>query len=183
MKYFSFITFLSILICLSSCDKGYFALEMNHPKTFSINFLNEEGEDIASKIDFKWDTVQVDFDEKIILSPDEYTLKLLVNGEEKEPQLIFNAGQVKFLEKPLYSFIFSYPEGEGGNLEKKKSYTFEYLFSCPKLFGNDKIHSIRVMAPWVDGYHPLLRIYFDEELISDKRNEIIVSVVLKNHPE
>lgn len=176
MKYFSFITFLLVFLVLFSCDKGYFEMEMNSPKTISINFLNEKGEDIGSQIEFNWDTIVVDFQDKIILSPDEYTLKLLVNGEKKEPS-------INFVDKPTSYFIFSYPEGEGGNLEKKKSYTFEYLFSCPKLFGNDKIHSIRVMAPWVDGYHPVLHIYFDEELISDKREETIVSVILKKHSE
>lgn len=183
MKYFYFITFFSIILCITSCDKGYFLMEMNSPKTISINFLNEKKEDIGSTIEFKWDTIRVDFRDKIILSPDEYTLKLLVNGEEKEPLLIFNVEPVGFVDKPIYSFIFSYLKGEGGNLEKKKNYTFEYFFSCPKLFGNDEIHTIRVVAPWVDGYHPVLRIYFDEELISEQRNEIIVSVVLKKHVE
>lgn len=178
MRRISFLAILMVTCCFFSCDKDYFSLEMNHKKIITFQFLNQTGMNIASDIDFKWETIQVNEQEREVLSPDEYTLKLFVNGEEKTAELVFNDKSYTFPDKPRYSFIFSYPEGEGGNLEKKKNYTFEYLFSCPKLFGDKQTRSIRVEAPWKDGYHPVTGVFLDGQPLTEKWNDTILDVVL-----
>lgn len=157
---------------LFSCDQGTFLKEISDRKTVFIKFVNKDGENLASGIIFKLDTVREGNITRLNISPEEYTLELLVNGQPETPAL-------SFYSFPEFIFIFDFPGGEGGVLAEGKHYTYEYKFRCPKLFRDSTVHTLRVHLPWTKGYHPVHGIYFDDKLLTNVRSQAEATAVVE----
>lgn len=162
------------LLALSACDRTNLN-RLNHPNDLYLEFRDSSGNNLIELNQLKIDTMKSYADGSYRLNKDEYSLSLKIEGEEQEPDDIW----YKHINYPAPGLSFScYYYSQ--KLTKKKAYLYEYMFSCPALFGDDRARLIRVTWKYeATGMSLIDELYFEDTLIC-KGRDCILSVIVLN---
>lgn len=154
-------------IVILGCDRNI--PQVAH-QTLYVKFVNKAGENLVEKNNIVIDSAKYSVVHHF-LKENEYHLSLNVDGVAFAPDLPLDYG----VQNWSLGFIEFGCAANNRNLKNKRnSYTYEYSFVCPKLFGSDKPQKLTVV--WGTRkktiYNLVKEIRFNGELIehSDERN-------------